>query len=885
MDSAFGLIGRGLVPVAGAGANVPGTTLGGVTRHRDLLGLDADDHPNYAYLPGRLGGQTLFGSRTSGAVTPNWVDTAQTFVQVALRQVATTVWSGIAIVTAAPPGRIILLSLATHEVNPGSTPTGNSSNHLTITDTQGNTWVKLREYTANMLAAADVVTNSLWYCIVSTGLTTSDTLTATYAISIPCQAIESRQFTSGVATPAITIAGTAADRFDEDADPGTQTISGLTSGDYLFVRGIAIHGSPGGADINLYTVSSGFTAFITPHNNSTLQTESADRQIGARGEFLISTATGAITDPSVDAATFPDSGSTFLALKIAGTVTGDLALQSIDATEAALVHLEDQTVRVSGAGDTLGRMVRFDNTSGSILSYIRASDGAFVGPIVASGTDTHPDNIFRIVGSSDATKKVAFEVDGLTTATTRTITTPDWDGTVALFRSDKLRIGDTAAPVHRLELVAGSTSVAPLLFTSGSLLITPVAGTVEFLTNLLYYTNTTGPTRKIIMAKINSTNFFINRVPFSAATGSDFNDSASLTYNDGTKAFNVIGSVTASGASAFITSQGELSALEAVNFGNQAKDSVSKVQVDYQDSSTGTVNVAGIGGILRATPGSASTTNFHGFDGGVRLENAGNITQSGVGLGAVGLRGTIIANNNATTTSATALNGLIYTENGTPILTNAYAMASRWVHNFGTIVNAYGFYVSNPALSGGAVLTNNYGVYIEAPTAGATLNWSILSLGGPNALGGKLRVGDTTAPVHLLELAAGTVTVAPLKLSAGTNLTTPIAGVVEYDGTTFFITPVGTTRQAVPIMKQTEVDFGSTPVESASFVVVDTAVTTAMHITGQVAYEAPTGKDLDELEMDSLECLFAPGAGQLTIFIRGREGYIADKFKINYVLG
>lgn len=35
------------------------------------------------------------------------------------------------------------------------------------------------------------------------------------------------------------------------------------------------------------------------------------------------------------------------------------------------------------------------------------------------------DSTFRILGSSDATKKLAFEVDGVTTATTRTATMPD----------------------------------------------------------------------------------------------------------------------------------------------------------------------------------------------------------------------------------------------------------------------------------------------------------------------------------------------------------------------------------------------------------------------------------------------------------------------------
>jgi len=53
----------------------------------------------------------------------------------------------------------------------------------------------------------------------------------------------------------------------------------------------------------------------------------------------------------------------------------------------------------------------------------------------ASGTlglSEPSDSTFRIVGSSDATKKVAFEVDGLTAATTRTLTVPNASGTLAL---------------------------------------------------------------------------------------------------------------------------------------------------------------------------------------------------------------------------------------------------------------------------------------------------------------------------------------------------------------------------------------------------------------------------------------------------------------------
>ena len=85
-------------------------------------------------------------------------------------------------------------------------------------------------------------------------------------------------------------------------------------------------------------------------------------------------------------------------------------------------------------------------------------------------------------------------------------------------------------------------------------------------------------------------------------------------------------------------------------------------------------------------------------------------------------------------------------------------------------------------------------------------------------------------------------------------------------------------------VKQTEVDFGAMPVPEATFIVADVDVTPSSNIIGSVAFEAPTGKDLDELEMDSLDLKFAPGSGQLTINARGLDGLVADKFKIKYLV-
>ncbi len=86
-------------------------------------------------------------------------------------------------------------------------------------------------------------------------------------------------------------------------------------------------------------------------------------------------------------------------------------------------------------------------------------------------------------------------------------------------------------------------------------------------------------------------------------------------------------------------------------------------------------------------------------------------------------------------------------------------------------------------------------------------------------------------------------------------------------------------------IKQTEIDFGTTPVSEASFLITDADVLVGSQLIGNVAYEAPTGKDLDELEMDGLDLKFAPGAGQFTLYARGLDGYVADRFKINYLVG
>lgn len=78
------------------------------------------------------------------------------------------------------------------------------------------------------------------------------------------------------------------------------------------------------------------------------------------------------------------------------------------------------------------------------------------------------DNVFSIVGSVDATKKVRFEVDGVTTGVERVLTPPNYDGTIA-----------TLAGV---ETLTNKTLTSPTLTTPA--LGTPASGTLTNCTGL-----------------------------------------------------------------------------------------------------------------------------------------------------------------------------------------------------------------------------------------------------------------------------------------------------------------------------------------------------------------------------------------------------------------
>jgi hypothetical protein len=66
---------------------------------------------------------------------------------------------------------------------------------------------------------------------------------------------------------------------------------------------------------------------------------------------------------------------------------------------------------------------------------------------------------------------------------------------------------------------------------------------------------------------------------------------------------------------------------------------------------------------------------------------------------------------------------------------------------------------------------------------------------------GYMALGTNTSPTARIHLPAGTASAgtAPLKLTAGTNLTTPESGAFEFDGTNLYFT-VGGVRKTVTLV-------------------------------------------------------------------------------------
>lgn len=224
-----------------------------------------------------------------------------------------------------------------------STTDGDNGEVTGVTDTQGNTWTKLKEMTNGQGAAAAGAMISVWGCRPSgTYGTTQATVTfgaarnalACYFIAIPIGAGNSMQ-----------LDGTQSVAIDAAIGFGSQTISGLASAQRAYISACCKEGNATTAIV----ATLGWTSFgLTGQNGPTI---TATNHIMYRSEYKVATSTGETSNPTW--ATSGDAASVMLALSETTptvTLTGNNASEAHTSTTGAIT--QTQTLTGSGATET-----------------------------------------------------------------------------------------------------------------------------------------------------------------------------------------------------------------------------------------------------------------------------------------------------------------------------------------------------------------------------------------------------------------------------------------------------------------------------------------------------------------------------------------------------
>jgi hypothetical protein len=297
--------------------------------------------------------------------------------------------------------------------------------------------------------------------------------------------------------------------------------------------------------------------------------------------------------------------------------------------------------------------------------------------------------------------------------------------------------------------------------------------------NDFHYDLTTNTLKSKDQTNAASSNFAIGTGDVS---GSSSSNSGTLTIDSGDGSPNTSGSSTA---------------------GNSGVVTVTTGAGGASDNGSAAGNSANL--LLKTGNGGANA--FAGGTGG----SAGNIIfqpgGGGTGPGGQGLGGSTFLRAASTASSTifalqNSFGNITYwfvTPGGpmTGTLNNTALTASLTVNSQGAKTGAFtGVSTSNTATSSTASVTKT-GVSVSSTgtwNGTSAVNRALYcnATGGTNNYAaifenGNVGVGELS-PTARLHLGAGTATVAPMKLTAGTNLTTPAAGAVEFDGTDLFIT-------------------------------------------------------------------------------------------------
>ena len=207
---------------------------------------------------------------------------------------------------------------------------------------------------------------------------------------------------------------------------------------------------------------------------------------------------------------------------------------------------------------------------------------------------------------------------------------------------------------------------------------------------------------------------------------------------------------------------------------------------------------------LKAAAGNFNTAmGFYALKANLGTRNIGIGVNALVGNTAGS--GNIAIGYNASAANLTGVSIVVIGDQAAPASTSSYTtvVGAGGFANLTTGIGNLGFGCN----AGLGITTGSYNTIIGALAASlpaSRSNYVMISDGqGNNAFLrdslNRVGLGTITTPTALLHIAGGTTTIAPLKLTSGTNLTTAEVGAIEYNGTNLFFTPSSAVRNNVLI--------------------------------------------------------------------------------------
>lgn len=164
-----------------------------------------------------------------------------------------------------------------------------------------------------------------------------------------------------------------------------------------------------------------------------------------------------------------------LVIKLTGTLSANVAVKTNDRKGFWIVH--------NGTSGSYTVTFKTDSGSGVVVpqggKMLLYSDGTDVLPLTG---DQVPSDLFRVVDTTDRTKKLDFDISGFTTATSRTVTLPDQDLTITAAAAGVLDDATVAAMVKSLgvgKYVTKSANYTAVLADLGSFFHFTAAATLS----------------------------------------------------------------------------------------------------------------------------------------------------------------------------------------------------------------------------------------------------------------------------------------------------------------------------------------------------------------------------------------------------------------------